>query len=88
MQSPSIHQLRKAVKIADQIQKLEKQLAAILGGGSAPATKRRGGRPAKQPAEPKVKAARKKRGKLSAAGRAAIIAAQKARWAKIRAKKA
>jgi len=87
MQHPSIDQLRQAVQIADQIEKLEAQLAAILGGGSAPAAKRRGGRPPKQPAEATVKATRKKRGKLSAAGRAAIIAAQKARWAKIKAAK-
>jgi hypothetical protein len=79
MQHPSIDQLRQAVQIADQIQKLEAQLAAILRGSAAPAVKRRGGRPRKQPAEPKVKVARKKRGKLSAAGRANIIAAQKAR---------
>ena len=88
MQSPSIDQLRQAVKIADQIQRLEAQLAAILGGGSAPEAKRRGGRPRKQPAAAPAKGKRRKRGKLSAAGRANIIAAQKARWAKIKAKKA
>jgi len=87
MQHPSIDQLRQAVQIADQIQKLEAQLAAILGGGAAPAAKRRGGRPRKQPAEAKVKATRRKRGKMSAAGRAAISAAQKARWAKIKGRK-
>ena len=87
MQHPSIDQLRQAVQIADQIEKLEAQLAAILGG-SAPAAKRQVGRPPKQPAEAKVKATRKKRGKMSAAGRANIVAAQKARWAKIKAKKA
>ena len=87
MQHPSIDQLRQAVQIADQIQQLEAQLAAILGSGSAPAAERQVGRPPKQPAEAKVKATRK-RGKMSAAGRANIVAAQKARWAKIRAKKA
>jgi len=84
MQTPSIDQLRRAVKIADQIQKLEKQLAAIWGGSPAPAGKRRGGR-RKKAAAPKAKA--RKRSKLSAAGRAAIVKAQKARWAKIRAEK-
>ena len=88
MQHPSIDQLRQAVQIADQIQQLEAQLAAILGGGSAPAAKRQVGRPRKQPAEAKAKAPRRKRGKMSAAGRANIVAAQKARWAKIKAKKA
>ena len=82
MKPPSIDQLRKAVKIADQIQKLEKQLAAILGTSAAPASKVA---PASKAAPPKAK--RRKRSKLSAAGRAAIVAAQKARWAKIKARR-
>jgi len=64
-------QLRKAASLKEQIASLEKQLAAILGA-SAPAA----------PAKPAGK-----KGKMSAAGRARIVAAQKLRWAKIRAAK-
>lgn len=64
-------QLRKAAALKEQIASLEKQLAAILGST-----------PAATPAKP----AKKKRG-MSAAGRARIVAAQKLRWAKIKAAK-
>jgi hypothetical protein len=67
----SAQQLRQAASIKDQIQSLENQLAKILGS-STPATST----PAPKPA--------KKKGKMSKAGRANIIAAQKARWAKIK----
>lgn len=88
MRQPSIDQLRQAVKIADQIEKLEAQLAAILGGSApAPAAKRRGRRRRRKVVSASPKAKRRKRSKLSAAGRANIIAAQKARWAKIKAAK-
>jgi len=64
-------QLRKAASLKEQIAGLEKQLSAILGSA-----------PAAAPAKP----ARKKGG-MSAAGRARIAAAQKLRWAKINAAK-
>jgi hypothetical protein len=64
----SAQQLRQAASIKDQLAKLENQLAKILGA-STPATS--------------PKPARKK-GKMSEAGRARIVAAQKARWAKIK----
>jgi len=72
--TPSIDQLKRAITISEQIQKLEAELASILGS-SAPVS-----------SSPKVSAAaakpgRRKRG-LSAEGRARIAAAQKARWAK------
>lgn len=67
-------QLRQAANLKEKIAGLEKQLAAILGS-SAPAIK-----------APTAKPANKKR-KMSAAGRAKIAAAQKARWAKIKASK-
>lgn len=66
-------QLRKAASLKEKIAALEKQLAAIFGA-AAPAAA-----PAAKPA--------KKKGKMSAAGRARIVAAQKARWAKIKAAK-
>jgi hypothetical protein len=66
-------QLRKAASIKEQIEALNKELGAILGstGVSAPSK-------AAKPA---------KKGGMSAAGKARIAAAQKARWAKIKAAK-
>lgn len=62
-------QLRRAAGIKDQIARLEKQLASLLGS-SAPAAKRVGA--------PKGR-------KMSAAARAKIAKAAKARWAKAKA---
>lgn len=64
-------QLRKAASIKEKIASLEKQLAAIVGTGAPVAS---------------AKPARKKGG-MSAAGRARIAAAQKLRWAKVKAAK-
>ena len=69
--SLSAKQLRRAADIKDKIQSLEKELEQILGSST------------KLPAP----AAPRKRRKMSAAGRARIAAAQKARWAKIKAAK-
>jgi hypothetical protein len=74
--TPSIDQLKRAITISEQIQKLESELASILGSSakaSAPATV----------AAVAGKRGRRKRG-LSAEGRARIAAAQKARWAKVK----
>jgi hypothetical protein len=63
-------QLRKAADLKEKIAKLETELASLLGGSGA------------------IKSADqtpKKRGKMSAAGRAKIAAAQKMRWYKIKA---
>jgi hypothetical protein len=68
----SAQQLRRAAAIKDQIESLEKDLQRIFG---APATVE------------KLQAPRKKRRRMSAAGRARISAAAKARWAKIKAAK-
>jgi hypothetical protein len=62
-------QLRKAADIQEKIQSLQEELGQLLGGEtSTPA----------QPTEAPTKR------KMSAAGKAAIRAAQKARWAKIK----
>ena len=66
--SLSAKQLRRAADIKDKIQSLEKELEQILGSSIKTAA----------PATPK------KRRKMSAAGRARISAAAKARWAKIK----
>lgn len=67
-------QLRQAASLKEKIASLEKELAAILGA-TATAGK-----------APVAKAVKTKR-KMSAAGRARIAAAQKARWAKIKSAK-
>jgi hypothetical protein len=68
-------QLRKAADLKENIDGLQEQLNAILGGGEAPtpvAPEERG--------RPK-NGRRKRRRKVSAEGRANISAAAKARWA-------
>ena len=67
-------QLRQAANLKDNIASLEKKLNAILGA------------PASTTNSSVVKPVKRK-GKMSAAGRARIAAAQKARWAKIKAAK-
>jgi hypothetical protein len=67
----SAQQLRRAATIKEQIQSLESELGRILGS----------------PTKPVAVAAPKKRRKMSAAGRAKISAAAKARWAKVKAAK-
>ena len=89
---PSVIQLQRAVKIAEQIQVLQAELASVLGSTGAPAakrayTKKAAAAAAAAPVESATASpAKKKRkkGKMSPEGRAAIVAAQKARWAKIR----
>ena len=62
-------QLRAAVALKEKIEALEKELASVLGAAPpAPA-------PVPEPAG---------KGQISAAGRARIAAAQKARWAKLK----
>ena len=71
----SAKQLRKAATIKDKIDRLQGELRRLLGGDGVG-----NGISAN-------KAAPKKRRKLSAAGRAKISAAAKARWAKAKAGK-
>jgi hypothetical protein len=66
-------QLKQAAKIKDKIAALENQLAKIAGGNGS-------GMPSPFVA--------RKRGGMSAAGRRAIIAAQKLRWSKLKSKSA
>ena len=63
-------QLKHAADIKDKISALEKELATILGSPTKASP------PAPAP---------KKKSKMSAAGRAKISAAAKARWAKVKA---
>src|SRR5712672_4292899 len=77
MNTPTVEQLKHAVAIAEQIQKLQSELRAITGGNSH------------SPVAHTTAAVSKPtvRRKMSAAGRAAIVRAQKARWAKLKGKK-
>jgi hypothetical protein len=75
---PSVETLKRALEIAEKIQELEAELNSLLGGSSdVPKT-----RPVTDSASPS-KLPRKKRG-MSAAGRARVAAAQRARWAKLK----
>jgi hypothetical protein len=69
--SLSIDQLRRALSLKEQIATLEVQLSQMVGV------------PSPAPAAPAVK--RSGTGKRSAAARAKMAAAQKARWAKVKA---
>jgi hypothetical protein len=90
MTNLSADQLRRAANIKDEIESLEGELSKLLGGshvGNAKTTKKLG-RPAKGGDVDRFKAARivkPKRKGMSAAGRAKIAAAAKARWAKVKA---
>jgi hypothetical protein len=66
----SAQQLRRAAAIKEQIQSLENEFHRILGSSTKPV----------------AVVAPTKRRKMSAAGRAKISAAAKARWAKIKGK--
>ena len=77
---PTLSQLQRGLAISEKIAALETELAAIFNGSvptKAPPS-------AKAPAAP-VKA---KKGGMSPEGRARVAAAQKARWATIKAGKA
>ena len=67
----SAQQLRRAAAIKEQIQSLENELGRIFGSSTKSV----------------IADAPKKRRKMSAAGRAKISAAAKARWAKVKAAK-
>jgi len=75
IQSLSSSQLRKVVAIKEKIEQLEAELAAIAGGSGDAAPAKRG------PGRPKGSGRRT----MSAAARERIAAAQRARWAKVRA---
>ena len=69
LQNLTVEQLRKVVAIKEQIESLEAQLTSIAGGDS--------------PVGAATTVARRR--KMSRAARASIAAAQRARWAKLKA---
>lgn len=66
-------QLRRAANIQDQIESLQNELSKLLGGGGTVGSAKN--------------VTPKKKRKMSAAARKKIAAAQKARWAKVKADK-
>jgi len=72
IQSLSLEQLKQVISIKEQISSLEQKLAKLLGTGAATVA---------------APAAKKGRGKMSAAAKAKISAAAKARWAKVKGNK-
>ena len=82
--TPTLDQLKRGLEISQQIAALETELAGILGNHSAPAAKA----PPASKTTAKATPVQKKKGGMSAAGKARVAAAQKARWAKIKAAKA
>ncbi len=82
--SSNLDSLKRAIQIAEQIDALQAELNQVLasvGTGNAVSIA-----PAVA-AAPKAGKPGRRKGQMSAAGRAAIIAAQKARWAKVKAAK-
>ena len=69
----SVRDLKNAVTLKTRLEKLQSQLSDLLGGNGKP------GRKAVVEVD-----GRKRRRKMSAAARAKIAAAQRARWAKVR----
>ena len=79
----SAAQLHHAAEVQTKIEGLQAELVKVLGGTSSPGKAAKVGT-ARAPTVARVKAPSKK-GKLSAAGRAKLVAIAKARWAKIKA---
>ena len=75
--TPTLAQLQRGLQISQQIAALEAELKAIFTGKAVTA-------PVKVAAV-KPAAVKKRKGRMSAQGRANIVAAQKARWAKAKA---
>jgi hypothetical protein len=75
-------QLRRAANLKEKIESLEGELASLMGGSVGV---RRVGRPPKDSNSTPAPTTKKR--KMSAAGRARIAAAQKARWAKVKSEK-
>jgi uncharacterized protein YceH (UPF0502 family) len=75
IQTLTVAQLREVVAIKEQIEKLQSELESLVGGDGAAPVVRKG----RGPGRPKKR-------HMSASARAAIGAAQRARWAKFKRK--
>lgn len=99
LQNLTTDQLRKAISIKEEIERLEGELAGITGNGAPAPRKWRKRRRMSRAAKAAIAAAQrarwakikggkatpKKRRRMSAAGRANIAAAAKVRWARAKA---
>lgn len=79
--TPSVANLRQAIALAEQIEKLQSQLASLIGGGSPAVSTPRVASAVPSPTKPGKKGKRGKR-VLSPEARERIAAAQRARWAR------
>jgi len=79
--TPSIAQLQRAIALSEQIEKLEAELKSVLSQSTGGVSTANG-----KPGHAEPRPTRKKSG-MSAEGRARIVAAQKARWAKSKGQK-
>ena len=75
----TVNQLKRAITVAEQIEKLQNEMASILG--NQPAAKAAG--PGRPKGAPKAAGGKMKR-TMSPEARAKIAAAQRARWAKVK----
>jgi hypothetical protein len=78
-------QLNHAADLKDEIIKLETELSSVLGSAPVLPAKRKPGRPKKEIVAGAMGKPKTKRRKMSAAARARIAIAAKARWAKVKA---
>lgn len=76
--TPSVASLKRAIEIAEQIEKLQAQLASLVGGAAPAASAPRVAVTGSAP----VKPAKRGKRQLSPEARERIAAAQRARWAK------
>lgn len=82
MSLPSVHQLKRAVDVAEKIQTLQHELDSLLGqNSSSPVTRATRGRPA-APAPKHKRSSRGGRRNMSPEARERIAEAQRRRWAK------
>jgi hypothetical protein len=79
MSTPSVFQLTQALRIQEQIEKLQAELRSLLSGDALAA-----GDVAGNGGIPAAASRAKKKSGMSVEGRARIAAAQKARWAKLK----
>lgn len=81
MTTPSLAQLHRAIKVSEQIEKLQAELASILGTSGASSTGKRKYTKRASTEESAAEPAKKKR-MMSPEAREKIAAAQRKRWAK------
>lgn len=81
--TPSVSQLKRAITVSEEIEKLQAELQSILGSPGSSTGKRKYTKRAVAELSVELAPGKKKR-TMSPEGRDKIIAAQKARWAKIK----